>query len=128
MGGGILQTTGFKISGDSVNTQFFDDDGKGNLRRYYQSGANRVYVDSEAGTVNYGTGEIKIDGINITDTSNADSTIAFTITPVSNDIVSSRGQLIDIKLSNTTVKGEADTIASGESSAGVGFSSTPTYS
>jgi len=78
--------------------------------------------------VNYGTGEIKIDGINITDTSNADSTIAFTVTPVSNDVVSSRGQLIDIKLSNVTVQGEADTIASGESSAGVGFSSTPTYS
>lgn len=127
-GGGILQSTGFKVSGDSVNTQFFDDDGKGNLRRYYQSGANRVYVDSEAGSVNYGTGEIKIDGINITDTSNADSTIAFTVTPVSNDVVSSRGQLIDIKLSNVTVRGEADTIASGESSAGVGFSSTPTYS
>ena len=27
MGGGILQTTGFKVSGDSANTQFFDDDG-----------------------------------------------------------------------------------------------------
>ena len=128
MGGGILQTTGFKVSGDSANTQFFDDDGLGKLRRYYQSGANRVYVDSEAGTVNYGTGEIKIDGINITDTVNADSTIAFTVTPVSNDVVSSRGQLIDIKLSNVSVQGEADTIASGESSAGVGFSSTPTYS
>ena len=46
MSGGITSTTGFKVQGDSVNTFFFDDDGNGNLRRYYLSGSTRVYSDS----------------------------------------------------------------------------------
>ena len=45
--GGIITTTGFKVGGDSVNTHYFDDDGKGNLRRYYLSGSTRIYKDSE---------------------------------------------------------------------------------
>lgn len=126
-GGGILVSTGFKVQGDSVNTQFFDEDGAGNIRRFYQSGSARVYVDKEAGTINYGTGELKINGITMTSLSNADSTVHFTVIPNSNDVVSSRGQLIDIKLANVTVNGEADTIASGESSAGVGFNPTSSY-
>ena len=30
--GGVLASTGFKVSGDSSNVQFFDDDGAGNIR------------------------------------------------------------------------------------------------
>ena len=33
--GGIIASTGFKVSGDATNKQFYDDDGNGNLRRYY---------------------------------------------------------------------------------------------
>ena len=33
--GGILASTGFKISGDTVNEVFFDDDGNGNMRTYF---------------------------------------------------------------------------------------------
>ena len=44
--GGVISTTGFKIGGDSVNTYYFDDDGKGNLRRYYLSGSTRIYKDN----------------------------------------------------------------------------------
>ena len=122
--GGILSSTGFKVTGDSVNTQYFDDDGDGNLRRYYLSGSTRIYSDTTAGTVDYTTGKITINALMFTSTVNTNTTIDFTIIPDSYDVVATRGSLVDISSADVTVKGEIDTIASGESSAGVGFSST----
>lgn len=123
-GGGITQTTGFYTQGDTVNVHYFDDDGKGILRRYYVSSGARVYLDSSAGTVDYTNGKITINAINITSTVNTDSTIDFTVIPAGNDVVASRGNLIDIAPADVKVTGEVDTIASGESSAGVGYTST----
>jgi len=122
--GGILSSTGFTVSGDSVNTQYFDDDGDGNLRRFYLSGSTRIYSDTTAGTVDYTTGKITINALMFTSTVNTNTTIDFTIIPDSYDVVATRGSLVDISSADVTVKGEIDTIASGESSAGVGFSST----
>ncbi len=122
--GGIVSTTGFYVSGDSVNIQYFDDDGSGNLRRYYLSGSTRIYSDSTAGVVDYTTGKITINALMITSTVNTNTTIDFTVIPDSQDVVATRGSLVDISSADVTVKGEIDTIASGESSAGVGFTST----
>ena len=122
--GGILSSTGFKVTGDSVNTQYFDDDGEGNLRRYYLSGSTRIYSDTTAGVVDYTTGKITINALMVTSTVNTNTTIDFTVIPDSYDVVATRGSLVDISSADVTVKGEIDTIASGESSAGVGFNST----
>jgi hypothetical protein len=59
---------------------------------------------------------------------NADTSIEFTVVPDSSDVVAIRGSLIDIDVSRIKVTGEIDTIASGESSAGVGFNTTSTSS
>ena len=126
--GGIITTTGFKIGGDSVNTYYFDDDGQGNVRRYYLSGSTRIYKDNAAGTVNYSTGLITINAFILTSTVNADTSIDFTVIPAGNDVVAERGNLIDISSDDIKVTGEVDTIASGESSAGVGYTSTSTSS
>jgi len=125
-GGGVTSSSGFYVQGDSVNIQYFDDDGSGNLRRYYLSGSTRVYTDSTAGTVDYPTGTIKIDAIYVTNTVNADDSIDFTMIPTSYDVIAKRGSLIDIStaVADIVVAGEVDTIASGESSAGVGYIST----
>jgi hypothetical protein len=122
--GGITTTTGFYSLGDATNIHYFDDDGKGTLREYYLSGSTRIYTNSTAGTIDYSTGLITINAINITSTVNVDSTIDFTMIPNGNDVVATRGILIDISTSDVKVVGEVDTIASGESSAGVGFKST----
>ena len=124
--GGIITTTGFYALGDATNIHYFDDDGKGVIRRYYLSGGTRIYVDTSAGTVDYSTGKISVNAISITSTVNVDSTIDFTLIPNSSDVVATRGILVDISASDISVKGEVDTIASGESSAGVGFNSTST--
>jgi len=127
-GGGITQTTGFYTQGDATNLHYFDDDGNGILRRYYLSSGARVYLDNTAGLVDYTNGKITINAINITSTSNTDSTIDFTVIPAGNDVVANLGNLVDIDPLDVKVTGEVDTIASGESSAGVGYSSTSTSS
>ena len=126
-GGGVLTSTGFFISGDT-NNYFFDDDGNGNVRRYYLDGSTRVYSDNTAGTITYSTGVININSLTYSSTSNTDTSIDFTITPDSNDIVSSRNQLLDITASQISVSGTADTVASGETSAGVGYTTSSSYS
>ena len=126
MSGGVTSTTGFYVSGDTVNVQYFDDDGTGNLRRYYLSGSTRIYQDSAAGTVDYALGKITINAVNITSTVNTDSSIDFTVIPSGNDVVATRGNLVDISSEDIKVTAEVDTIASGESSAGVGYTSTST--
>mgnify|MGYP003301744530 CR=1 FL=1 len=110
--GGVLTSTGFFISGDT-NNYFFDDDGKGNVRRYYLDGSTRVYADNTAGTITYSTGVVSINTLTYSSTSNTDTSIDFTIIPDSNDIISSRNQLLDITADQITVTGTADTVASG---------------
>ena len=52
-GGGVISSTGFKISGDTINDMFFDDNGSGVLRVYYLVAGVRVYQDVTAGTADY---------------------------------------------------------------------------
>ena len=126
-GGGIIETTGFLVSGDS-DICYFDDDGEGNLRRYSLSGSTRVYADNQAGTVDYSNGKITTTGINILSTVNTDDTIHFTVIPNSYDSVAFRSNLLDINTSLINVNGATDTIASGDTSAGVGYTSSTSYS
>jgi len=126
-GGGVITTTGFFVSGDS-NNYFFDDDGNGNMRRYYLDGSTRVYSDNTAGTVIYSTGVVSINSLTYSSTSNTDTTINFTVVPSSNDVISTKNQLLDITASEISVTGVSDTVASGETSAGVGYTTSSSYS
>ena len=126
--GGILSTTGFKVDGDTVNTYFFDDDGSGNVRRYSLSGTTRVIADQSAGTIDYTSGKVSINAIKFTSTVNSDTSIDYTVIPSSDDVIAIRGSLIDISIDDIKTSGEIDTITSGESSAGVGYTSTSSSS
>jgi len=126
-GGGVFTSTGFFISGDA-NNYFYDDDGNGNIRKYYLDGSTRVYADNTAGTIIYSTGVVSINSETYSSTSNTDSSIDFTIIPSSNDVVSTRNQLLDITASEISVTGVSDTVASGETSAGVGYTTSSSYS
>ena len=130
--GGILASTGFKVSGDTTNVQFFDDDGAGNIRRYILVSGVRQYQDSTAGTITYTTGEVKINNINIITVENVDevasSSIRITVTPDSLDIIPVRNQILKIDFINTNVTGAVDTIATGDSSSGTTSSAATTTS
>ena len=128
--GGILSSTGFKVSGDT-NEQFLDDDGNGIVRRYYLSGATRVYSNSTQGTIDYTTGAITINSLQVTTISNirgsASSVIELTVQPDSKDIVPVRDQIIEIDIANSNITVQKDTFVAGSSDAGVGYTTTSAY-
>ena len=129
--GGILSSTGFKVSGDATNVYFFDDDGQGNIRRYYLANQVRTYVDNTAGTINYSAGTLSINSVNITSVENirgsASSVIECTVTPSSNDVVPVRNQIVNIDVTNSTFTVAADTLVGGSANAGVGYTTTSSY-
>ena len=129
-GGGIIASTGFYIQ-DNTNQMFFDDDGAGNLRIYYLVSGVRTYHSEVAGTVNYATGLVSVNPIYITSVSNVDNnvstTIRFTASPSSNDIVGKRNQIIEIDILNTTITGGQDTIAVNSSGGSTDYVTNSTY-
>lgn len=52
-----IGSTEFSYEG---RTCYFDDDGNGNLRIYYNTSGQKVYITETAGTINYNTGVITI--------------------------------------------------------------------
>ena len=112
--GGIIASTGFFIESGSTE-YFFDDDGKGNLRIYSLVAGVRTYLNSQAGTVDYTNGVIKINSVQITSVSNVDGSSStqfrITVLPDSNDIIPVRNQLLEIDTVNTTVVGTVDQTA-----------------
>jgi len=128
--GGILSSSGFKIDGNN-NEMFLDDDGSGNIRRYYFDGGVRVYANNTQGTVNYTTGQVTLNSLNITSISNirgsSSSVIEITVVPNSNDIVPVRNTIVEIDIANSTVTVEKDTFIGGGNEAGVGYTTPSSY-
>ena len=126
MMGGITSSTGFNISGQSGEF-FLDDDGNGNIRAYsLVGGTTRTYLDTSIGSIDYTTGLITLDSLNVTASSETTG-ITITVIPSSNDIVPVRNQLLEIDLAGLRVTGENDTIESGGSSAGTGYTTSSSY-
>ena len=129
--GGILSSTGFKIDGDANTIFFLDDDGQGNVRRYSLSGATRVYANNTQGTIDYSTGAVTINSLNVSVVENirgaASTVIELTVTPSSNDVVPVRDQILNIDTANSTITVEADTFVGGSADAGVGYTTTSSY-
>ena len=129
--GGVLSSTGFKIVGND-NEMFLNDDGNGNIRMfYYTDGTTLTYQNETVGGIDYTTGKITITSLNISSISNVDgatsSKIRIVVTPNSTDVVAVRNQILEIDFANTTVASQEDTIAGGGSSAGVGYTTTSSY-
>jgi len=129
--GGILSSTGFKIDGDADTIYFLDDDGQGNIRRYSLSGSTRTYANNTQGTIDYSTGAITINSLNVSVVENirgaASTVIELTVTPQSNDVVPVRDQILNIDTTNSTITVEADTFVGGSADAGVGYTTSSSY-
>jgi len=128
--GGILSSTGFKVTGSDFE-MFLDDDGQGNIRRYYLASGIRTYANDTQGTIDYATGEIALNSLNVASISNirgATSTVVeITVTPDSNDIVPVRDQIVEIDVANSGITVTADTFVGGSADAGVGYTTTSSY-
>ena len=126
----VLTSTGFKVSG-SNNEMFLDDDSKGNIRRYYLVSGVKTYANSTQGTINYETGQVTLNSLNVASISNirgvVSNVIELTATPKSNDIVPVRNQVVEIDVSNSNITVEEDTFVGGSSEAGVGYTTTTSH-
>ena len=129
-GGGVLSSTGFKIDGND-NEMFLDDDGSGNVRLYQLDSGIRTYVNNTQGTIDYDSGTITINSLNVASISNirgATSTvIELTVTPDSNDVVPVRDQIVEIDITNSGITVASDTFVGGSADAGVGYTTTSSY-
>ena len=128
--GGILSSTGFKIDGND-NECFFDDDGDGNVRLYYIGGGVKSYLNSTQGTIDYSSGAITINSLNIASITNiggkTSTIVQLTVIPNSNDVVPVRDQIIEIDVANSRITVTADSFVGGSAEAGVGYTTTSSY-
>jgi len=128
--GGILESTGFKYTGDS-SIWYYEDDGEGNVKTYNVSGDTKTYKASAVGTITYSTGVIVLTKEDIASVENYDGTtqtyIRLTVESSSNDIVPVRNQVLSIDTTNMSVTGEADTIAAGTSTGASDYNTTTSH-
>ena len=129
--GGILVSTGFKIDGDTSTIFFLDDDGQGNVRRYSLSGSTRTYANNTQGTIDYTTGQVTINSLNVSVVENirgaASTVIELTVKPSSNDIIPVRDQILNIDTANSSITVESDSFVGGSADAGVGYTTSSSY-
>ncbi len=126
--GGILSSSSFKVSGDTTNDYFLNDDGQGNIRLYYVAGGVNVYINNTQGTIDYTTGKITLNSLHISEVGNVDgatsTTIRLTVVPNSVDVVPVRNQVIQIDETNTTVTVTADDY---DTTSGIGYTTATNY-
>jgi hypothetical protein len=120
-----LSSTGFNIAG-RTQTIYLDDDGAGNVRSYFleEGSSTKVYVNNNQGAIDYATGKIIIDQLNITGTVLDNNAVELYVTLNSNDIVSVRNVLLMISEDDIVVNTIIDKVATGESSAGTEYQTT----
>ena len=126
-----IQSTGFTVdrfAGTVYLTDIADtvDNGRLALFRIGSDGSPE-FLDRNIGTVDYETGELLIDSLNITSTTLSNGIIQIQALPRSNDIIGLRDLFLTISTSNSTVNMIRDDISSGSDSSGVNFTTTPQY-
>lgn len=117
---GSVMSNGFYIEQDTANVYYIDDDGMGMLRLfYYNSAAQKVIFNPGIGTVDYATGTLSINGLNIR--SLVESTFEIHLSPSSYDVTSAYNQIVTIDSQYLTVNVIADPTAGGDNRGGTAY-------
>ena len=124
-------STGFTIEGVTGTVYLADEvinreKGRVFLFTYNEGGTPNI-VKKNAGTVDYMTGEVLIDTVNILSTVIANGVVEIQAIPHSNDIVGLRDLYVKFDMTNTTINMIPDLIASGENTSGSRFVHTHSY-
>ena len=124
-------STGFTIEGVTGTVYLADEvinreKGRIFFFTYTEGGAPNI-VKKNAGTVDYMSGEVIIDTVNILSTSITNDVIEIQAIPHSNDIVGLRDLYVKFDMTNTTINMVQDLIASGENTSGSRFVHTHSY-
>jgi hypothetical protein len=114
-----VSSSGFRVTGDS-RIFYLEDDGKQYLRMYHLDNTTKIYINNQAGTVNYATGHISVLlnissmlPVNITDTG-----IRLRVKTDSFDVIPVRNVILRIKESDIFTNVVVDNVASGYSASG----------
>lgn len=86
-----------------------------------------IVVKSNAGTINYVTGDLLLDVVKISGTSLSTGFIQVQALPQSNDIIGLRDLYLQLDIQNSVVNTVEDIISSGENSSATEFVSTSSY-
>ena len=123
-----VTTTGFNIAGDSINTYYLQDDGRGSLQLFYiKDTGEKQFIDGLWGSVDYTLGEVVINDVIIRDTPYTINQIRINAVPKSNDLISLRETYLTIGIDNTVVNVVEDVISSGSNIAGTGVTLESSY-
>ena len=107
--GGVLRSEMFTRVGKTFQSGF-DDDGKGNIRLFDWIDDTKVYINYNAGRINYETGEIEF----LYDVDPQDGAIGIFVVPDSIDVISAENTILQISTDDSLVevidKNEKDVI------------------
>lgn len=141
--GGNIKSTGFKIFGNNDTLYLTDVPNKTESGQLDGSGLGIISLVSEntnsdgeltyrtvvdnIGSIDYNKGEIKLNTIRITETSQSNSIIEVQAYPLSNDVIGLKDIYVAFDVSSSRINMVRDTISSGEQISGVGFPVTSSY-
>lgn len=107
LGNPSLLSSGFTYLG---YTCYFDDDSNGNVRIFRLVDSNKVIVKSDAGTIDYTTGEVNLSLLAFSGTASGGTYIDFSVRPSENDVVSKQNQILLIDTDSITVDVEDEAV------------------
>lgn len=105
-------TNGFYID-TTQRVYYLDDDGNGSIRLYYivPGTSSKIITNPNIGTIDYNTGKIIVNGLNITNI--VENDWYWTIKTSSYDVISNRSQILDIPTSRINVSVIQDASSAG---------------
>lgn len=125
-----IKSTGFTIDG-TEGTLYMGDisTGSNSGKIFFFKIENNLptLVKNNAGTVNYDTGEILLDVVNITGTSLVNGFIEVQAVPESNDVIGLKDLYLQVDIKNSKITTIEDIIISGENSSATLFTPTSSY-
>lgn len=126
-----IRSTGFYVRGVSSVVYISDvpnaDMKTGVLFLFALDGETVVTQSKNVGTVNYITGEIDIDNINVSSTLRPNNIIELEATPYSNDVIAKKTIYLKLDVGASTISMVKDVISSGENASGSRFDPESSY-
>ena len=127
-----IKTTGFSVQGISGTCYFSDEvvngSNIGNLFLFQETSDTEInIISTKFGTVNYETGEILIDTVNITSTVQPDNIIEVQAVPMSNDVLARKELYLQLDVSKSNFYMKQDSISSGANTSGTRFETQSSY-
>ena len=125
-----IKSSGFKVQGVAETLYLTDspiDTKSGKIVFFKLVNNLPVIVNNSAGTVDYTTGDIKLNITNFVSTTLSSNVVQIQAMPESNDVIALKEVYLQIDTQNTIVNTIADIITSGENTAATLYTSTSSY-